>query len=644
MALPNMAMIPSGYKPTKLYSVLPTPSYGSEEITNGSFDTDSDWTYASGVVISGGSANITNLTSASALYQSASYFTVGVTYSITYTISNYSSGRIVWNDFGSGGGVGVIRQVNGTYTETYTKVGSSGDFGFQTTIGFTGSIDNVSVQEVFVGNADFDVLRATPATRVNQQGLIETPEFIIGGEKVTNGDFSDGANDWTLGTGWSVSGGKAECIGNASHTTLTQSEAFVGGKTYKVTFDIVVDSGNFVIQLLGGGSDSGNTISSTQNKYTEYIKASANRSSFGIRSNDGNGIGSIDNISIIEVERNNIPRLDYTDGTCPVLLTEPQSTNLITQSETFSNSSWSNLGSRTLITDNNVISPDGTQNASKMEQILSTNNAPIRFNGLTSGVEYTLSLYAKKGNYDNIQLDISDINTAFTLTDDWVRYEITETSVGAFVDIAIRNGSIGDYFYIWGAQVEELPYSTSIIPTNGSAVTRNKDIVNNAGTSATYNSTEGVLFVETILQGDGARRISLSDGTNDNRILLNWSSDTNFSASVNVGGVGQATLNYASTFINVNRKYAFKYKENDFSLWVDGTEVATDTSGTTFPNGVLSSFNFDLTGSNNFEGKTSQVQVFNTALSDFDLQNLTSNATAYATYETMRTSLNFNIQ
>ncbi len=40
MALPNMAMIPSGYKPTKLYSVLPTETYGSELVTNGDFATN----------------------------------------------------------------------------------------------------------------------------------------------------------------------------------------------------------------------------------------------------------------------------------------------------------------------------------------------------------------------------------------------------------------------------------------------------------------------------------------------------------------------------------------------------------------------------------------------------------------------------
>ena len=46
-----------------------------------------------------------------------------------------------------------------------------------------------------------------------------------------------------------------------------------------------------------------------------------------------------------------VPRLDYLDGTCPSLLTEPQSTNLVTYSNDFTDASWVKLG--TTITSNN---------------------------------------------------------------------------------------------------------------------------------------------------------------------------------------------------------------------------------------------------------------------------------------------------
>ena len=166
------------------------------------------------------------------------------------------------------------------------------------------------------GSGDFDFSRNSAATRVNAQGLVENVQILSsnlvqngdfseeGAEEVSNGSFTNGSTDWSLGTGWSIGEDKAICDGNAGHTTLTQINSFLLGKTYKVTFDIVVDSGNFKIQLLGSGNDSGNIISSTQVGYTEYISPTANRSSFAIRSNDGSGIGSITNISVKEVGQN----------------------------------------------------------------------------------------------------------------------------------------------------------------------------------------------------------------------------------------------------------------------------------------------------------------------------------------------------
>ena len=47
---------------------------------------------------------------------------------------------------------------------------------------------------------------------------------------------------------------------------------------------------------------------------------------------------------LIEEVAIGVPRLDYTDGSCPSLLLEPSSTNLITQSESFANTYWNKSG------------------------------------------------------------------------------------------------------------------------------------------------------------------------------------------------------------------------------------------------------------------------------------------------------------
>ncbi len=73
-------------------------------------------------------------------------------------------------------------------------------------------------------------------------------------------------------------------------------------------------------------------------------------------------------------------------------------------------------------------------------------------------------------------------------------------------------------------------------------------------------------------------------------------------------------------------KIACKWKQNDFALWVDGVEVGTDTSGSTFSADTLNVLNFSnaTTLSDFFYGKCKAIAVFNEALSDSELTQLTT--------------------
>jgi hypothetical protein len=91
-----------------------------------------------------------------------------------------------------------------------------------------------------------------------------------------------------------------------------------------------------------------------------------------------------------------------------------------------------------------------------------------------------------------------------------------------------------------------------------------------------------------------------------------------------VGGVDQTGINSSVKTTNEYYKVAFKYKENDFALWVDGVEVATDTSGNTFSAGTLSNLGFVLaTNTNPFYGKVKALAVFDESLTDDELELLT---------------------
>jgi U3 small nucleolar RNA-associated protein 14 len=109
------------------------------------------------------------------------------------------------------------------------------------------------------------------------------------------------------------------------------------------------------------------------------------------------------------------------------------------------------------------------------------------------------------------------------------------------------------------------------------------------------------------------------------------------------GNTEGATSAFALDDITDLNKIAFKYKENDFALWVNGVEVGTDNSGLTFPINTLTKANLSDGGSgSDFYGKTSQIQVFNTALTDQELTELTYPIT-YDSFNEMANALNLTI-
>ena len=84
-------------------------------------------------------------------------------------------------------------------------------------------------------NKEFDFSRGTSATYVAKDGLIKTAG--IQPNIVTNGDFATDS-DWTKGSGWSISGGKA--VGSATGASLYQADGanYTSGKLYKITFEV----------------------------------------------------------------------------------------------------------------------------------------------------------------------------------------------------------------------------------------------------------------------------------------------------------------------------------------------------------------------------------------------------------------------
>jgi len=373
-----------------------------------------------------------------------------------------------------------------------------------------------------------------------------------------------------------------------------------------------------------------------------------------------NAQGLIENVASGQ-SRLDYPLIDGVQKGCPHHILEPARTNVITYSEDFSNSSWSKGNSS--ITSDSIISPDGSLNADKLTADSSNSTHYIDTSSIsfTSGVSYTVSIFVKDNN-KNLVIQGSgsvtanafasfDLKDGFIINESvgtgiiknfgngWYRCSLTFTSAATtsgvitFLMGETRNDSYqGDGtsgVYIYGAQLEVGSYPTSYIPTSGQSggVTRLADVANNAGSSDLINSTEGVLYAEISALADDStnRQMTLSDGTNTNRLVLKYDNQSNIIQSFNrVGGVESAFLSATILDITLFSKCLVKYKENDYQLWINGYKLDTDTNSTVWPSSTLNDFKINEGGGADFFGNVKCLSVFKEALTDLELECLVS--------------------
>ena len=503
------------------------------------------------------------------------------------------------------------------------------------------------------GAADMDVTRATAATRVDENGLVNYAE-VIGSDLITNGDFTSNIIGW----GNALISTVPDIVwnnGKARITNTTGSNYNTGLNTTNNPFNgltgIVKVTGN--IQIISGTASSfkarehygtvASFVLDASGDFEVVLSLNGTSDDLAIYTYTDDLVFDIDNIVAKEIQRDNVPRIDYTGGGCPHILAEPQRTNVVANSDPTSNEgaagniayetfSW-RLG--TLI-ENSVYYADNTVTRFR------------RLGGsLVASTYYAFSFYCIKD-------DLSAPTFALGINDDFIvklnglqvsqsldEVEIKDKGNGVyFITIASDRGtgsinviektaantSIG--FRVSGFQIEAGSYSTSYIPTSGSTVTRNQDIFTRDGIGSLINSQEGVLFIEmAVLSADTINRyISLSNGTDDNSISFHFRNNANNQVRVILksGNVNQFDSTYNPSGSTDFVKVAFKYKVNDFALWVNGTEISTDTSGITFTADTLNRLAFDDgQGGSPLFGKVKQLQVYESALTDPQLEALT---------------------
>jgi len=318
----------------------------------------------------------------------------------------------------------------------------------------------------------------------------------------------------------------------------------------------------------------------------------------------------IDRYGVLKTAAVDEPRFEK-DG----LLIEGSSTNLKLYSK-IDSANW--VSSRSDIVENSAESPTGSTDASKV--VYNEDGAIYLYRHEESVLgTYTASYFVKAGNTDGL-FNISMHGNSFTntrrvyfnlndetfyasgdvtgsiekLQDGWFRLSATATATvdntgtPTYLDLlhVTNELAVDDYFYVYGAQLEKLPFATSYIPTTDSAVTRGVDF----GTASAYNNvpdfSKGFSFVQDFVYGGPSTAAIVTQFNTVHSDALNkaylFFRVANASSDITVHIANTAGLTIGSTLIRnatIGTKYRLAVTLDSAGMrgYVDGMLVFTQS-------------------------------------------------------------------
>jgi hypothetical protein len=381
----------------------------------------------------------------------------------------------------------------------------------------------------------------------------------------------------------------------------------------------------------------------------------------------------------IELMATGVPRLDYSQGSCPSLLLEPQRTNLALSSDDLTNATyWTIIATR--FTSSTTTSILGANNAFIFtEAIASDSHNVFAASGnrptSTSGATYTISAYFKQGTrrYAGIAvgsggsgIHIFLDTTTWAITDakrfgvntnwvylssqivlspnsgGWYRLSVTFRTDAALTLIPsifasnVSTSLISEPSYLGDGstiicgqpQLELGAYATSYIPTTTTTVTRIADVASKTGISSLIGQTEGTLFIDFIKrpQTDTLAGYVCLKSNNSREAVVFWNNFSNVNTHFSIIANNAVIMNYNFGTLpnNENFKLAASYKSGETKVFKDGLLLTTLTNSFDF-NGPLT--NLELSShfiNRSVNESVNQVMVFPTALSDADAISLTT--------------------
>ena len=352
----------------------------------------------------------------------------------------------------------------------------------------------------------------------------------------------------------------------------------------------------------------------------------------------------------LELMATGVPRLSYMYGSCPSVLLEPQRTNLLTYSNTPTDSSWSktSLGAGTapVVTANAATSPDGTTNASRVQfncgGTTSSDRSILRQNiTIANTTNYAGTFYVKAYSSGEIGKQLRFViegvtsQVIITLTDSWQRVATTGASSTTSTNYLIetRGGTTTNTtadVLIYGAQFEAGAYPTTYIPTTSATATRIADSFsrNNIYTNGLISASGGTWFVE--LRGNVAYTRdatsnylyigdSITSGVTSGVRSFGFRNNqtTSVRLAINFFNGSTSTTLYTTTADRV--KIALKFNGTTMDIFENGTKVVSGASVSI----TLANFEF-LCGNAQVPYFIQQMALYPSPLSDTDCTTLTT--------------------
>jgi hypothetical protein len=297
-----------------------------------------------------------------------------------------------------------------------------------------------------------------------------------------------------------------------------------------------------------------------------------------------NSLGLIESVSV------NVPRVDYTNGSCPSLLVEPQRTNLATNSD----GNVSTYGTAVNVT-NASSSFNSFTNAI---QFPNTGLALAYKSIATTAQTYAISVFIKMDDNSvpilsassttgNVSLIIGgNIATNNLKVESYgnnvYRLSATATSLGLNNNNGVLryDTQVLKSFKITGIQLEAASYPTSYIPTVASTVTRNADVISKTGISSLIGQTEGTVFIDF--------NYNINLGNQDSYLIYIGQSDNSGVNSIYIDYVngffrwvvnsGSLTFFYQTSAIIGRNKLALSYKSGKYGAYRNGAIVSLSTN------------------------------------------------------------------